>query len=195
MEKKKLEVRDMITIGIFATMIIVVKTIVGFIGMIPIFNAILPAITAIVCAPIYALFVSKVNKFGMITLLTSFIGLVGFVVGYGVPTFVGSIILGIIADVITMKDGHKTKKNIFLGYCVQAQWGVTMYIQIWLMGDAYFEELSLSMGNEFATKFQQYVPWYSVFWLVGLTAICAVIGMFIANKIMKKHFDRLGETE
>ena len=37
------------TIGIFATIYIVVKIIVGFVGVIPILCVILPMITAVVC--------------------------------------------------------------------------------------------------------------------------------------------------
>lgn len=190
---EKLNAKDMITVGVFATLLTLVKVIVGFIGMIPVLNAVLPAITAIVVAPIYGLFVKKVTKFRMITILTSTLGALCFLMGYGIFSLIGCIILGFIADVITRTGDYKNQARIDLGYAVQSLWGITMYIQIWLMGDAYFEELSLSMGADFASKFQKYVPWYSVFWLIGLTVICAYIGMFFAKKILKKHFTRVGE--
>ena len=95
MEKKmKLEVKDLMTIGIFATIYIVVKIIVGFVGVIPILCVILPMITAVVCAPIYMLFVTKAEKFGMITLLAAVVGAVMMIAGYGWLTLVVSFVCG-----------------------------------------------------------------------------------------------------
>ena len=74
-------------------------------------------------------------------------------------------------------------------------WGVTLFIIIWMMGDAYFADLSESMGADFAAEFQKYVPWWSVFWLSGLTIVCAFIGMLIGLKMTKKHFNRSGDMD
>ena len=96
MEKKmRLEVKDLMTIGVFATIYIVVKIIVGFVGVIPILCVILPMITAVVCAPIYMLFVIKAEKFGMITLLATVVGAVMMVAGYGWITLVVSFVCGL----------------------------------------------------------------------------------------------------
>lgn len=195
MTSEKMNVRDFITVGIFAAIIIVVKTIVGFAGVIPLICAILPPITAIVCAPIYALFITRVEKFGMITLLTSVLGLVFSIAGYGWQTFVGCVIIGCIADLITKQGHYSSKKSILAGYSIFSLWGITLFIIIWVMGDAYFEDLTVSMGAEFSQAFEQLVPWWSVFWLIALTIVCALVGMWLAMKLMKKHFNRNGEID
>lgn len=195
MNTEKLNVKDMIHVGIFAAIIILIKTIIGFAGVIPLVCAILPVITAFFCGPVYLLFMSKTKKFGMITLLTSVIGLGFCLVGYGWPAFVGSVIVGLIADFVTKIGGYKKKKLITLGYCIFSQWGVTLFITIWTMGDAYFENLKQSMGVDFAEAFEKLVPWWSVFPLILLTALFALLGIFIGMKIMKKHFERNGAID
>jgi len=190
MKSEKLNVKDMINIGIFTTILVVIKIVSGFLGVIPIVCIILPAITAIICGPVYALFLTKVNKFGMITILTGLLGLIYFLVGYGWPTFVVSVILGIIADFITQKGDYCKKSYMVAGYCIHALWPISTYILIWMMGDSYFAELSKSMGSEYAEQFQSLLPWWSVFWIALLTLITAVIGMGIGLKMIKKHFDR-----
>ena len=193
MEKKnKLEVRDLMTVGIFATIYIVVKIIVGFVGVIPILCVILPMITAIVCGPIYMLFITKTEKFGMITILAAVVGAVMMIAGYGWPTLVISFICGLITDFITKSGDYKKFSKILIGYMVFSQWGVALLAPIWMQGDAYFEDLSVTMGAEFAESFRALTPpWVIPVLMVGI-AIAAVIGGFFGKKVMKKHFERSG---
>lgn len=51
--KTKLQVKELMTVGIFATIYIVVKIIVGFLGVVPIICVILPMFTSIICGTIY----------------------------------------------------------------------------------------------------------------------------------------------
>lgn len=192
MNSKKLNVKDMINVGIFATILVVIKIVSGFIGVVPILCVILPAITAVICGPVYLLFESKVQKFGMITILTSILGGIYFLVGYGWPTFVVSILIGFIADLVTKRGNYEKVSYIIGGYCIFALWPITTYINIWMLGDSYFAELSKSMGSDFATEFQSLLPWWSVFWITGLTVVAAIIGGFIGLKMMKKHFEKIG---
>lgn len=192
MNSNKLSIKDMINVGIFATIFAVIKIISGFAGVVPIICVILPAITALISAPVYALFYSKVKKFGMITALTSVLGLLYFIVGYGWQTFVGSVIIGILADWITKLGEYRSKRCYVLGYCIFSLWTITTYISIWMSGDAYFKELSKSMGQNFADEFQKLLPVWSVFPLILLTFFAAWIGTIIGRKMMKKHFERIG---
>lgn len=192
METNKLNVKDMINVGIFAAILTVIKIVSGFVGVIPILCVILPAITAIISGPVYALFFSKVNKFGMITILTAVLGIIYCIVGYGWQTIVGSFIIGLLADLVTKAGSYNSKKFFVMGYCVFALWPITTYIMIWMSGDAYFHELSKSMGQEFAEGFQKLIPLWSVFPLIVLTLIAGCIGANIGTKMMKKHFERIG---
>ena len=192
METKKINVKDMINVGIFAVILAAIKVVSGFMGVIPIVCVILPAITAIISGPAYALFFSKVNKFGLITILTTVLGLIYCIIGYGWQTFVGSFIIGLLADLITRVGRYNSKKFFVMGYCIFALWPITTYIMIWMSGEAYFQELSKSMGQEFADGFQKLLPPWSVFPLIGLTLIAGCIGAFIGTKMMKKHFERIG---
>ncbi|MFI3200569.1 MAG: MptD family putative ECF transporter S component [Eubacteriales bacterium] len=189
----KLTAKDMITVGTFTTLLFVVKFVIGFIGMIPIFNVFLPPITAVAVAPIYLLFVKKVEKFGMITMMNVVLGVLCFLSGYGIYALVGSIIFGVIADVITKKGDYKDMKAIKLGYAFQAQWGVTMFVNMVLLGQAYYDELALSMGEEFAYELQKYLPWHCLLWIPILTFVAAYLGTFLCRNMMKRHFS--GEVD
>lgn len=190
--KNKLQVKDLMTVGIFATIYIVVKIIVGFVGVLPILCVILPMITAIVCGTIYMLFVTKVEKFGMITILATVVGAVMMIAGYGWPSLVVSFICGLLADLISKNGNYKKFSTILIGYCVFSEWGIAPLAPIWMQGDAYFADLSVTMGEAFAESYRALTPpWVIPVLMVGIV-IAAAIGGIFGKKVMKKHFERSG---
>ena len=77
MEKlKKLSAKDLINTGIFTAIYFVVMFVfTAVISFAPITYVLLPAFIAILCAPIYMLFITKVKTFGMITIMGVLIGI------------------------------------------------------------------------------------------------------------------------
>lgn len=62
MKEKKLKIKDLVTIGVFAVIYFVVMFGVGMIGMVPILFLIYPSILGIVTGTIIMLFMAKVQK-------------------------------------------------------------------------------------------------------------------------------------
>lgn len=60
MKEKKLKIKDLVTIGVFAVIYFVVMFGVGMIGMVPILFLIYPSILGIVTGTIIMLFMAKV---------------------------------------------------------------------------------------------------------------------------------------
>ena len=84
METKKLTVKDFITVGIFTAIVLVVEFVCGILGYIH------PYIVAsyVVMIPLAGsipmmLFYSKVEKFGMITIMSILIAIMMFILGMG----------------------------------------------------------------------------------------------------------------
>ena len=191
-KENKLQVKDLMTVGIFATIYIVVKIIVGFLGVVPIVCVILPMLTSLVCGTIYMLFMTKVEKFGMLTLLATVVGGIMTIAGYGWPTVVISVVCGLIADLISKNGSYKKFSSILIGYCVFSQWGIAPLLPVWMQGDQYFLELSQTMGEAFAESYRALTPvWIIPVLMVGI-AVASVLGGILGRKIMKKHFERSG---
>ena len=195
MKKEGINVKDLIQVGVFAAIILVVKTVVGFAGVVPFICAILPAVTALICSPIYCVFLTRVHKFGMITILATVLGLLFSIAGYGWEALAGSFIAGILADLVTKAGNYSNKKMMSVGYGLFSLWGLSLFLIIWVSGDAYFADLTTSMGAEFTEAFKALVPWWSIFWIGGLTFICGLVGMTYGLKIAKKHFNKNGEAD
>ena len=79
---ERLNVKDLITVGIFSVIIIVLIFIFGMLGYIPMVMLALPILAALICGIPYMLFLTRVSKFGMVTLLGVIIGIVMFLSGH-----------------------------------------------------------------------------------------------------------------
>lgn len=62
MDNKKLKVKDLVSIGVFAVIYFVLLYGVGMMGMIPILFLIYPTVLAIVAGTVVMLFMTKVQK-------------------------------------------------------------------------------------------------------------------------------------
>ena len=97
----KLKAKDFITVGIFTAIIFVVEFACGMLGYIhPFIVASYVIMIPLVGAIPMMLFYTKVQKFGMITIMSVLIAIIMFVTGMG---FLGApliILAGVIADFI-----------------------------------------------------------------------------------------------
>ena len=64
MDNKKLKVKDLVSIGVFAVIYFALMFGVGMMGMIPILFLIYPAVLAVVAGTVVMLFMTKVQNHG-----------------------------------------------------------------------------------------------------------------------------------
>lgn len=93
--KKKLKGKDLINIGIYAAIYCVIMTAVAMLGFIPIMMPLLCVIVPIFGGIPYMLFLTKVDKFGMITIYAMIVGLFLWITGMGYWPFIFGIICGV----------------------------------------------------------------------------------------------------
>ncbi|WP_296889180.1 MptD family putative ECF transporter S component [uncultured Methanobrevibacter sp.] len=97
---ERLNVKDLITVRIFAVILIVLIFVFGMLGYIPILMLALPILAALICGIPYMLFLTRVSKFGMVTLLGLILGIVMFLSGHTWVSIVTFTICALIADFI-----------------------------------------------------------------------------------------------
>ena len=101
----KLAVKDLITVGIFTAIYLVVFFVTFMIGYIPFLIPFLGLICPIVCGIPFILYVMKINKFGMVTLTGTILGIAFTVMGSGLIMIPFGLVFGLLGDLI-MKSGH-----------------------------------------------------------------------------------------
>lgn len=191
---QKLTVRDLITVGIFATLYFLMVGIVTF-AMMMLFptggHFFLPAAVALVVGPIYFLVKQKVPKFGVITILSGVMGVFFMVGGYFPLAFIPSFIFGFIADYVTFKIAGSSKVKELIAYVIFGFCVFGPILPMVFMQQQYIDQL-LAKG-----KPQSYID--SVFYFASpqmfavtilATIACGVIGGIVGQKFVEKNFSK-----
>ena len=117
----KLEVSDLITIGVFAALYFVmvcIATLVSTLFTGGFGSIFLPAITALISGCVYMLLAARLGKFGGITVMGVIIGLFLFISGHFVLSFIASIVFPVAADLIARAGKYKSKALLLVSYVV-----------------------------------------------------------------------------
>ena len=192
MDNKKLKVKDLVSIGVFAVSYFVLMFGVGMMGMIPILFLVYPTVLAIVAGTVLMLFMAKVQKpwalfiFGMISPLVMFAG------GHTYVVVVLSLIVMIIAELIRKIGNYNSFKYNMLSYAIFSTWICSSLMQMLLAKEKYIEMSVGMMGQEYADALENLIT-YPHMALVALGAfIGGIIGAYIGKALLKKHFEKAG---
>lgn len=189
----KLQAKDLINVGLFTVLYFVLGCCVAIpIGMVPIFLPILGALWVIITGIPFMLFLTRVKKFGMVTLMAILSGLLMGLTGmgyFGVPC---GIVFGFLGDMIIKSGTYQSMKKGMIGYAVFSLWMIGTYIPMYFMVEQSRASFASQFSEEYADKVMSVMPMWS-FVLVALSIIvCALIGAKLGQSLLKKHFIKAG---
>lgn len=195
-ETNKLTVPDLITIGVFTALYFVLVTIATF-GSVVIFpgfnNVVLPALCALISGGIYMLLVARLQKFGGISVMGIVMGLFFMTSGHFIVSFAANIVMGIVADFVAKAGGYKSKYGILLSYVLFSYGLFGPVIPMWFMKDAYIANLQ-ARGKDAVYIAELFANINMTTFVIAVvsTLICALIGGWFGQKMIKKHFEKAG---
>ena len=192
MDNKKLKVKDLVSIGVFAVIYFVLMFGVGMMGMIPILFLVYPTVLAIVAGTVVMLFMTKVQKpwalfiFGMISPLVMFAG------GHTYVVVVLSLIVMTTAELIRKIGNYNSFKYNMLSYAVFSTWICGSLMQMLLAKEKYLKMSIDMMGKDYVDAMEKLIT-YPHMALVALGAFLGgIIGAYIGKALLKKHFEKAG---
>ena len=100
MESKKLKAKDLINVGIYTAIYLVIFFVVGMLNAIPVLYPFLYILIPLISGIPFMLFLTKTDKFGMVTIMSVICGVFWFLMGYTWTAIVGYVVFGIIADLV-----------------------------------------------------------------------------------------------
>ncbi|MBQ8950265.1 MAG: MptD family putative ECF transporter S component [Eubacterium sp.] len=194
MEKKKLTAKDFITVGIFTAIILVVEFACGILGYIH------PYIVAsyVVMIPLAGsipmmLFYSKVEKFGMITMMSILIAIMMFLLGMGYLGAPLIVLAGIISDLIAKSGGYKSFKKIVISHGIFCLWVCANYIPVVVTAKSYRQGLlDEGYSAEYCDNLFRAVNSKTLAVLIVVCFVFGCIGAFVGKAVVKKHFEKAG---
>ncbi len=193
MEKSnKLNAKDLINVGIYTAIYLVVFFSIGMLNMFPVMYPALYLIWPVVTGIPFMLFLTKVNKFGMVSIMSTILGVAWFLMGYTWIAIPGYVITGLLADFIFKSGNYKSFTISIFGYWMFSLGIIGLQIPIWVMADAYIGGIRESMGDQYADQLVNYMPWWMGIAAIVIIFIGALAGAFLGKKMLKKHFERAG---
>ncbi len=194
MNNNKLKVKDFITVGIFTAILFVVEFACGMLGF---FHPYIVAsyvimIPLVGCIPMM-LFYTKVEKFGMITIMSVLMAIIMFVTGMGflgAPLIIGA---GVIADLIAKSGGYKSFKKTAVSYGIFSMWICANYFPVVVTANSYREGLLESgYSAEYCDNLFRAINYKTIGILLILCFVFGFIGAYIGKAVVKKHFEKAG---
>ena len=192
MDKKKLNAKDFINIGIFTVIYFVMFFITGMLGYIPIFAVIIPMVLGILGGIPFMLFLTKTDKFGMVTIMSVICGVFWFLMGYTWTAIVGYVVFGIISDLVLRAGKYKSFKIDVIGYWLFSCGMIGCQAPMWVMADTYMAGIEQSMGAQYASELARYMPSWMGIAAIAIIFVGALLGSLLGHKMLKKHFERAG---
>ena len=192
----KLTVPDLISIGVFTALYFVLVTIATFgsAAIAPGFNnVILPAVCALISGCVYMLLAAKLQKFGGISVMGIVMGLFFMTSGHFIISFAANIVMGIVADFVAKAGNYKSKKGLLLSYVLFSYGLFGPIIPMWFMKDAYIANLE-ARGKDAAYIADLFANINMTTFVIAVAAtlVCALVGGWFGQRMVKKHFVKAG---
>ena len=193
-KSNKLQAKDLINVGIFTAIYFVIFFAGMMLGYIPIFIPLLGLVCPILCGIPFMLYLTKVKKFGMVSLTGIILGLLNIVMGSGVLVLIFGIIFGVLGDVILRAGKYQSWKCTLLGQLVCSPFGSWAGPEPDVFDPGHLlrftgEQLRPGICG-YAHVLHPWLGWYPVLFLV--TFIGGILGALLGKAVLKKHFEKAG---
>ncbi|MBO4378183.1 MAG: MptD family putative ECF transporter S component [Oscillospiraceae bacterium] len=194
MNEKKLQAKDFITIGIFTALLFVVEFACGMLGFIhPYIVASYVVMIPIVGSIPMMLFYTKIEKFGMLSIMSVLLAIIMFVTGMGylgAPLIIAS---GVIADLIARSGEYKSFKKTVISYGVFCLWICANYFPVVITADSYRKNLiDGGYTAEYCDNLFRAINSKTIAVLLVLCFVFGCVGALIGKAIVRKHFEKAG---
>ena len=191
MKEQKLKIKDLVTIGVFTVIYVVIIFALGMIGFLPVLYLVYPALLGIVSGTVIMLFMAKVQKPWAVLILGMLTSVFMMVEGNTYLLIIHSFVVMLIAELIRRVGNYNSFKYNMLSFAIFNTWICGSLMQMLWAREKYIE-IAMVMGEEYVNALIKLVT-YPNMALVYLGAILGgLIGANIGRILLKKHFIKAG---
>ncbi|WDA23109.1 MptD family putative ECF transporter S component [Aeromonas hydrophila] len=191
-QQTHLTAKDLINVGIYSVLYFFIMIIIGLLGFIPVFIPFLAAIPALLGGIPFMLFLTRVEKFGMVTLLGTINGILMFIAGMGYWVCLTGLLFGLIADIALARGQYKSPKLNLCGYTLFSGWLIGNFIPFFVGREEYFAMLKQGYSESYAQQLETLLPIWSLPFLFITCILCGAIGSVIGKRVCSIQFKRAG---
>lgn len=187
----KLQSKDLINVGVFTAIYLVIIVAVAMLGFIPIFLPLLSVIAPVLGGIPCMLFLAKVKKPGMILIMSVLMGIMMILTGMGYYALLVGIVSGIVAELIYKSGNYASSSKAVLTYGVFSIWIWGNYFLFYFNQEKFFAA-KVSFGQEYKDTIMQIMPTWLFPILLVCTFVFGIIGGLLGKAMTKKHFKKAG---
>lgn len=192
MQINKLNAKDLINVGIYTAIYLVIFFVIGMLGAIPILYPLEYLLIPVLTGIPFMLFLTKVEKFGMVSIMGIILAVFWYLMGYTwIPT-ITYIAAGLLSDFILSLGKYKSFKVSVAGYWIFSCAMIGCAAPMWLLTSTYMEQVRSVMGDEYVAGITKYMPSWMGIAGIGIILVSSVTGALLGRKMLKKHFERAG---
>ena len=188
-----LKPKDLITVGVFTAMYFVVFFGFGMLGLFgPAVHAIGIVLGSLANGIVFALYITRIRKPGMIFLTGIISSLLMVLTGHAWTTLVTAAVFSILAEIVLARGRYRSARASALAYGVFSLWVAGPILPLYYQHDAYIADIGKKMGDGYARAWETL---FSPAFLLGLLAVVFVssfLGGRLGQKMLRKHFMRAG---
>ena len=184
MTKSKIDVKDLINIGLFTAVYFIFIAPPGILGIIPIFMLLLPAMIGLVGGIPVMLLITKTQKFGALTICGVVVSLLLAIMGHPWMALILSVPVIVIADMVMAMGQYKSWKLNSIGYIIFSFWPIGNLLPFYFMRNSYLAFIQ----DKYGTDYEATVEGLFSIGMIPIILITTIIG----KGILKKHFKRAG---
>ncbi len=193
-KKEQLDAKDLITIGVFSAIVVVLIFVGGvFFAINPVLTFWTPVGCALLPGPVFLLLVAKVRKKGVITICGLVVGLVTFFTGMFWGIAVSYVVLSAVGDVIAKSGEYRSFARNAVAYILFSLSFCTSFI-VFFMNRSYWLSSMMEYGVDeayFETMVAAAREWILPTMIVG-TVLSALLSALVGKRLLHKQFEKAG---
>ncbi|MFT4086828.1 MAG: MptD family putative ECF transporter S component [Gordonia sp. (in: high G+C Gram-positive bacteria)] len=186
--------RDLITVGVFAALYVVVYFVFSFVGFINPVVLVVSLLLGVIAGGIpFMLFLTRVHRPGMIFLFSALLGILLLVLGEPPLTVGWLLLLGVVCELIMRAGRYRSRTAAVATYTVFACWVAGQFFPLFYDRAGYLSNSSMSqMSPEYLATFNELLSVRNLI-LFDLAIIpFGLAGALLGLRLLDKHFRRAG---
>ncbi|MBO3143718.1 MptD family putative ECF transporter S component [Dermatophilus congolensis] len=189
----RLNANDLVQLGIFTSVYLVVYFGLNMIGAVsPLLQPAGIAVAVLLNGITFMLYLSRVQKFGLITLMTVLLGVLMTVAGHHPVTLITAIVCGLAADTFAWQGRYTAGLTTAVAYGVMSMWGSGAYLPLLFMREPLVAQYRVQMGDAWADSFSSLYTSEFIVTFVVVTVLVGIAGGLLGRKAVDHHFRPAG---
>ena len=190
-DTRKLNGKDLINVGVFTAIYLVVVLGFAMLGFIPVFMLTYVVLMPVFGGIVFMLFLTKVKKFGMVLLMGILFGIIMWLTGMSYYALVIGTVTSLIAEIILKGGQYKSAKRAVLANGVFSIWIWSNYVPLFFFADKYWSTRQ-NFGQEYIEALTKLMPLWMCPVLFVSCFVFGILGGLLGLKLLKKHFAKAG---